>query len=323
MKTVAKTCWIALVLAFTSSPTLADEAQVADEGIRILSWNISDDAFVREHEAFRSLLQWAGADIVLLDEVAPSAASGVPLALAGLRSGKDAAWNISVGASGGRQRCVIASRAPLKTLPEFSSIIHYAEADKHYILEHMSKAERLNSDHSMEHGIPVNAAIILTGGKRLLTLLVDLQCCGNDPTSWQEYRRRIEAREIRRLIRQVLERTAVDGVVVAGDINLVNGPTPLVYLTGPYRPPHAGLISAEFYHPDGTSNWTWDGRGMPFPSGILDFQLYSPQSLEMRSGLILDTETLSRETLEQNGLESSTSKRTGRHRPLLAEYGWN
>jgi hypothetical protein len=137
-------------------------------------------------------------------------------------------------------------------------------------------------------------------------VITDLQCCGDTPESWQEFRRRVEAREIRRLIRQVLERTHVDGIVFAGDFNLVNGSFALSLLTGPYRPPDAGLIPAELYHSDGSSTWTWDGRETPFPSGTLDFQLYSPRSLEMHSGYILDTE----------------SPRTGRHRPLVAEYAW-
>jgi hypothetical protein len=149
-----------------------------------------------------------------------------------------------------------------------------------------------------------------------------LQCCGDDQSSWQEYRRRVEARAIRRLVRQVLQRTSVDGILIAGDFNLVNGPMPLVVLSGPNLPNHAGLMAAELYHPDGATSWTWDGRMTPFPSGTLDYQLYCPQELVMRSGFILDTESLPLETLEQHELESAMSGRTGRHRPLVAEYGW-
>ena len=46
------------------------------------------------------------------------------------------------------------------------------------------------------------------------------------------------------------------------------------------------------------TTWTWDGRGTPFPSNTLDYQLYGPQGLEMRSGLILDTEGLTAEKRE-------------------------
>ena len=323
MKTVIRSRWIFLTLVLTSLFALADERPAAGGGFRVLSWNISDDAFVAEQEEFQSLLLWADPDVVLLDEVAPSADLGkLHLALAGLRSGDEEAWNVDLGISGGRQRCVVASRAPQEAVPEFSSLIPYPEADRRYILEHMSARERSHPDFSLAGGIPVNGAIILTAGRRLLTLVADLQCCGDGPESWQEYRRRVEAREIRALVRQVLERTRVDGIVFAGDFNLVNGPTPLVLLTGSYRLPHAGLISAELYHSDSAGTWTWDGRRTPFPSNTLDFQLYGPHSLELHSGFILDTEGLSPEALEQYGLQSSTSKRTGRHHPLVAEYGW-
>jgi hypothetical protein len=191
------------------------------------------------------------------------------------------------------------------------------------LLEQMSSADLAYDNYGMDGGIPVNGAIILAGGHRLLVVIADLQCCGDDQNSWQEYRRRAEAREIRRLVRQVLQRTEVDGILIAGDFNLVNGPIPLVVLSGPYPPAKIALLAAEIYHPDGAASWTWDGRRTPFPPGILDYQLYGPQGLAMRSGLILDTEGLPRETLEQLGLESGASRRTGRHRPLLVEYGWS
>ena len=324
MKNVMRLGWAFLTLAFASALALADEHPAADGGFRILSWNISNDAFDKEAEEFLSLLRWADPDIVLLDEVSPHTdTEKLHAALAGLRPSDDGNWNVSVGVSGGRQRDIIASRAPHEALPEFSSIIPYPEADRLYILENMSDWQREDPGLTMDNGIPVNGAIILTGGRRLLTVVIDLQCCGGGPESWQEYRRRVEVREIRRLVRQILQRTSVDGVVIAGDLNLVNGATPLMLLSGPYPLPHAGLIAAELYHADGANTWTWDGRGMPFPSNTLDFQLYSPHALEMRSGSILDPEFLAPEVLERHGLVRDTVKRTGRHRPLLAEYGWH
>jgi len=300
MNFVIRSAWLLLTLG-------AACVDAADEEIRIVSWNISDDVFVSEREEFQALMSRARPDVLLLDEVAPTAdAAELSKALAGMQHAEGQIWNIEFGTSGGRQRAVIASLDSLEAVPEFSSIVPYPEAERQAILGQMSDRERNHRPHTMDDGIPVNAAIVLTGGRRLLTVITDLQCCGDTPESWQEFRRRVEAREIRRLIRQVLERTHVDGIVFAGDFNLVNGPFALSLLTGPYRPPDAGLIPAELYHSDGSSTWTWDGRETPFPSGTLDFQLYSPRSLEMRTGYILDTE----------------SRRTGRHRPLVVEYAW-
>lgn len=315
--------WIVLVVAFASAPGLTDEVAAAEERIRIVSWNISDDAFVSEPRAFQSLMRWANPHVVLLDEVDPSADPEVLVdALMAFRPGEGETWNVDVGASGGRQRGLIASRAPLETLPEFSSIVPYPEADIRRILQDMSTEERANPGLSMEGGIPVNGAVIHAGSRRLLVVVADLQCCGDSPESWQEFRRRVEAREIRRLIRQVLQGNPVDSIVFAGDFNMVNSTFPMALLTGPYPSPHSGLIPAELYHSDGTTTWTWDGRRTPFPSNTLDYQLYGPHGLEMHSGFILDTEGISAEMREQLGLEINTSMRTGRHRPLLVEYSW-
>jgi len=324
MRFSASSNWLILTLAWANASSTADELPTIDEAIRVMSWNASDSAFVSEQRVFRSILLWADPDVVLLDEVAPPASDEELIrSLDALRSGEKDTWKVNIGVSGGRQRCVVASRAPQEMLPEFSSIVPYPDADKRYLIEHMSSEDRSYNRYSMEGGIPVNGAIILAGDRRLLTVIADLQCCGNGQNSWHEYRRRAEAREIRRLIRQVIQRTSVDGILVAGDFNLIHGPMPLVVLSGPYSPTHAGLIAAELYHPDGSTSWTWDGRGTPFPSGTLDYQLYDAQKLMMRSGFILDTEGLPPEKLEQYGLESGALSRIGRHRPLVVEYGWN
>ncbi len=302
---------------------MADEIAATDERIRIVSWNVSDNAFVSEPGAFQSLLLWANPDIVLLDEVRPSAdPEKLVNALAATQGGADESWNVDVGASGGRQRGLIASRAALEKLPEFSSIVPYPEADKRRVLEGMSPEERADPDWSMRGGIPVNGVVVHAGSRLLLVVIADLQCCGDGPESWQEFRRRVEAREIRRLIRQVLQRNPLDGIVFAGDFNMVNSTFPMALLTGPYPQPHAGLIPAELYHSDGATTWTWDGRRTRFPSSALDYQLYGPHGLEMRSGFILDTEGIPAETRERLGLETDTSMRTGRHRPLVVEYSW-
>ena len=324
MKAVIPLALVMLGGAFASANSVADEDRAASEGFRVLSWNISGDAFVSEQDAFFSLLRWADPDVVLLDEVSPLAdPEALGEMLDRLRPGAEGNWHIDVGASGGRQRGLIAARAPPEVPPEFASIIPYPEADKARILDAMSPQDRANPGWSMDGGIPLHGAILTAGGRRLLAVIADLQCCGNDPGSWQEMRRRVEAREIRRLIGQVAEAHAVDGIVVAGDFNMVASTFPMGLLTGPYPVPHAGLIPAEIYHPDSSSTWTWDGRRTPFPSNVLDYQLYGPHGLKRLAGLVLDTERLSGALREQFALEADTAQKTGRHRPLLVEYGWN
>ena len=312
-----------LPVIFVITLCAVGDLAAGDEKIRVLSWNISDDAFVAEQSEFRALLRWADPDLVLLDEVAPTVdLSRLTGVLTALRPDNSDAWNVNFGQSGGRQRGIIASRAGQEALPEFSAVVPYPDEGRRRILERAPPEKRLRLAHSLDAGIPVNGAVILAGRQRLLVLITDLQCCGDGPDSWEELQRRVEASEIRRLIGQILKRITVDGIVLAGDFNLVESTFAMTLLTGPYPAPHLALIPAELYHPDGVATWTWDGRGTPFPSDVLDYQLYGPWGLEKRSGFILDTERLSPEVLEQYGLEKEMAGRTGEHRPLVVEYRW-
>lgn len=294
----------------------------------VLSWNVSGDAFVSHPGEFRTLLEFADPRIVLLDEVDPYTTSDQLLfALPAGRSDdeRDAAedvWHISFGSSGGRQRGVIASRDPLEAVEEFAGIVPYPDEARRQIEQRVTAADKNMFVRSMAGGIAVNGAIVRSEGRRLLVVTTDFECCGDPPSSWEEMKRRIEAKEIRKLIRRVLRRTAVDGIVVAGDLNLVSTAIPLVLLTGPYEAPHSALIAAELYHPDGASTWTWDGRGTPFPSRALDFMLYSPNSLRLLRGMILDTERMDPALVDSLGLRPETTAGLSSHRPLVARYGW-
>jgi hypothetical protein len=294
----------------------------------VLSWNISGNAFASLPYEFQTLLHYGAPDIVLLDEVDPSTNTAqLRAALPSRQSGNDqdtanTAWYISFGTSGGRQRGVIASRDPLEELQEFAGIVPYSDDARRRIMQGMSATERSRYGPSMDAGIPVNGAIILTGGRRLLVVVADLECCGNDPASWAELKRRVEAKEIRKVIRQVVERTPVDGIVLAGDFNLVSTTIPLVLMTGPYDTPHSGLIAAELYHRDGVATWTWDGRGTPFPSRALDYQVYDPNALRVARGTVLDTEDLTPSLLETHGLKPDWSIKLSNHRPLVVQYVW-
>jgi endonuclease/exonuclease/phosphatase family metal-dependent hydrolase len=322
MRVVLLTILIFLAGCVSGSP------QSTRSGFTVLSWNISGNAFESQPHEFRALLAFSAPDIVLLDEVDPSTnAAQLRTALPSPQSGghqdtPNSAWHISFGTSGGRQRGVIASREPLEELEEFVGLVPYPESAKRQIMKRMPVTDRERWAASMDSGIAVNAAIVRTGGHRLLVVVADLECCGNDPASWAELKRRVEAKEIRRLIRRVAERESIDGIILAGDFNLVSTVIPLTLMTGPYDTPHSGLISAELYHRDGETTWTWDGRGTPFPSRALDFQVYSPNSIRVDQGMILDTEDLPVELLELRGLEADWSVSLSNHRPLVVQYLW-
>lgn len=186
----------------------------------------------------------------------------------------------------------------------------------------MSNRERANRDWTMENGIPVNGAIVTIDERNLLVVVADLQCCGESPDSWQEARRRVEADELRARISEAVEKYPIDGVVFAGDFNMVNSTYPMSILLGPYPQPHGGLIPADVRHFNGRDTWTWDGRQTPFPSNTLDYQFYGPRALERRYALILDSEIAPDVVREEFGLTPDMSAKMGRHRPIAVIYRW-
>ena len=302
--------------------SLTGTAVSGGDAVRVLSWNVSSDAFVRDPSSFRALLTSADADILLFDEVGPDTTEAqLRAALARRDGGGD--WHIDIGRSGGRQRGVIVSRVPLERLPEMSEVVPYPARERERIRSLMVAANADRPGYSMDGGVPVNGAILRAGSRRLLVVIVDLQCCGEDPAAWEEDRRRVEAREIQARIEQVLRRTQVDGVIVAGDLNLVSTPLPLVILSGPYPLPHAGLIAADLRHVDGKETWTWNGQGTPFPSRPMDFVLYTPNALRLRTGYILDSADLGRPELERLGLQPDAARRVSAHLPLVTEFLWH
>jgi endonuclease/exonuclease/phosphatase family metal-dependent hydrolase len=315
-------------LALLTACASTDKLQKSSPSTRVLSWNVSGNAFVAHPNEFKTLLTYAAPDIVLLDEVDPLTsvaqlrqALPAPRASEGQESSKDL-WYISFGTSGGRQRGVIASRQPIEELPEFAGTVAYPENARRLIMQRMPASDLAKFASRMDDGIAVNGAIVSSDAGRLLVVIADLECCGDDPSSWAELKRRVEAKEIRRVVREVLSRSAVDAIVLAGDFNLVSTAIPLALMTGPYSSPHSGLIAAELYHEDGLTTWTWDGRGTPFPSRALDYQLFSPRTLSVEEGLILDTEDWSAEKLAQHDLGRDTTKTLSRHRPLVVQYLW-
>lgn len=294
----------------------------AARSFSLLAWNVSSDAFVRDPAAFRSVLAYADADILLFDEVSPAATEAQLRGALNSRRSADKSWRVSIGQSGGRQRGVIATRFTLETVPELSGPVPYPAAERQRIHRLMVAADADRPNYSMDGGIPVNGAVVTTAGRRLLVVILDLQCCGDEPASWEEDRRRVEAREIRLRIGQALKRIRVDGIVVAGDMNLVSTPLPMVILAGPYARPHAGLLAADVRQLDGTETWTWDGRGTPFPSRPMDFVLYSPHTLRLSRGYILDSADIERKDLERLGLRAETSSGLSSHRPVIAHFDW-
>jgi endonuclease/exonuclease/phosphatase family metal-dependent hydrolase len=314
--------WLLAVL-WAGSPAVAQQAGTGDYGFRLVSWNISGDSHITHMAAFQAMMRHMQPDILVLDEVlSTTTAAQLKAVLDGIDAQDERPWNVSYGPSGGRQRGTIASRWPLDPAVSFAGVIHYPEEPRETIAAQMSEQDHLWIRYSMAGGIPVHAAIVTTGARRLLVVSVDLQCCGGASDDWQEYRRQVEARVIRELTDRELGLRKVDGFIIAGDLNDVGTNFPVQILLGPNKAPEQRLSEVEIYHLDGETDWTWDGRGTPFPSGVLDHQLHGAMSLKTVGSYIFDTEDLDTQTLSELGLQSGSSTQLSRHRPLVVDYAW-
>ena len=95
MFSITRTAFILLAFTVACEFSIADEPAAQDSGLRVLSWNVSSNAFVRQPDDFQALLRWADADIMMLDEVRPNADAGkLREVLADVQTGNETAWNI-------------------------------------------------------------------------------------------------------------------------------------------------------------------------------------------------------------------------------------
>ena len=100
-----------LATTFLAGLANADEQSSVESRTRILSWNISDDAFASHAKEVQALLFRWSPDLLLLDEVSPSVTvDQLRRPLEGISLDVESEWHVDIGKSGGRQRGVILSR---------------------------------------------------------------------------------------------------------------------------------------------------------------------------------------------------------------------
>lgn len=292
---------------------------------RTLVWNVANEGIQARPDRFRRIISALDPDLLVLNEVGGVIGTeGVRAFLATVGDPTRGAWHFTYGAAGGYQRTVIASRSAVDELPELR-LITFPDTMTERLLAAVPQSTRERQRSSLRDGVPTGGAIVTLGGRRAMVVGVDLQSAGNAPGSWQEMRRVAEARLIRDHTGAALRtRGPVDGVIIAGDHNLVGTYEPLRTLR------EAGvafnrraLTSADpLLQLDGATAATWDGRGGPFPPGRLDWFSYSDRTLEVLRGFVFDASDLGPRWREAHGIDVSDSERSSDHRPLVIDLRW-
>jgi hypothetical protein len=285
-----------------------------DTTLRVLTWNVSRDAFFDGGEHTGRLLAATAANILLLDEM-PKAATADSLAAFLDRALPGSPWHVVMGEPNGlSERGSISSRWPLLRAKPFDGL-HYHQRDiNRWIAASGTRAVRLRQ--TLPLGVAVAGAIAEVDGRHILLVSFDLQCCGDSAEAWEESRRLAEARLIRQAIDATMAATDIDAIILGGDANNVQGDKVLHILKGT----PADLADSDARREDG-SDWTWDGRGTPYPSRKIDHLMHSP-SLRIVDSRVLDPEGWSETWLTRYGVQREWSGTISAHRAVVVDLAF-
>jgi endonuclease/exonuclease/phosphatase family metal-dependent hydrolase len=263
--------------------------------LRIVSWNVNFGGLLRRPEPFGRILRALDPDVILLQEIREDA---TPLQLVefarrwvpGGRAARSG-WNALIGAGGGDLRCAVVTRLDLDT----SRALH--------VVPFPDLPQRT---------IRVAAAEV-GQRRRLLVLSGHLRCCGW-AGSFEDRTRQVEADALRRAVLDAQRETEADGVIIAGDLNLVGSRRPLDLLAEGLDGDGSDLTVAEALQIDGRSNATWGDPDLPFVPGRLDFLPIN--------AFLMDTRDLEPRWLERHGLRGDDTASASDHLPLVADLRW-
>lgn len=314
----------ALLLALL--PIAANGAEswprAAGTDFRAMVWNVSRESFYENRPTYVAVLRAIDADLMIFDEMSGNrSADDVAAVLHEIDPTHPDSWQVAYGSSGYNQRVVFALRGPLEALTQFNYLPYPPRLAARLRKVPTNPQQRLWLEDNLAAGIGSFAVEARLGGRRIIAVGVDLQCCGDSDGAWEEDRRHVEAREIRTLLDRAWSARSPDAVIVAGDFNAVRGLRPVNLLQGNRLRPGRRLAIAEAKHANGVDNWTWDGRGTPFPSRPIDFMLHS-RELRVRKALVFDSETMPASERERLGLASGAFKPLSEHRPVVVDFSW-
>lgn len=297
-------------------------ARAPGTDLRVVSWNVGrEDLFLRP-EGFGTILRALAPDVLMLDEVAGGHSAGEVEALLNRVVPGERPWRAVYGVSGGSQRGVIAVRgaAPRLVAP-FDREIPYPDSTRGIITPGSGEGAWLRS--RLEARVPATGALVEVGGRRLFAVAVDLES-GGTPGSTRDRLRRIEALAIRaaaeEAIHTSLRSEPVDGILLAGDLNLVGATDPLQILAAPAGdgPPFTVALPLRL---DGASALTWENPEEPFTPGRLDFVLHHPAFTAATGGFIFSAADLSPAWRVRHGLAEDASRVTD-HLPIVTDLRW-
>ncbi|HST59508.1 MAG TPA: endonuclease/exonuclease/phosphatase family protein [Longimicrobium sp.] len=299
-------------------------ARAPGTDFRVVSWNVGREDLFREPDAFGALLRPLAPDLLMLDEVEGGHSAAEVEALLDRILPGDRPWRAVYGVSGGPQRGVIATRgsAPRIVAP-FTDVLPYPDSARVVIPANAAEDARAWLQSRMESHVPATGAIAEVAGRRILAVAVDLES-GGTAGSAKDRLRDTEADAIRDATEAALmanvREEQLNGLLIAGDLNLVGSVAPLEVLLRPVTdgPPLAVALPLRL---DGASAATWENPEEPFTPGRLDYVLYHPAFMAVTGGFVFRVADLSPAWLARHGLDADASRVTD-HLPVVTDLRW-
>lgn len=302
--------------AWTSDPL----ARAPAAEFRVVSWNVGRETFFTRADSMGALLRPLAPDLLLLDEVAGGHSTReVEDVLNRILPG-ERPWRAVYGTSGGSQRGVIAVRGAAPVVaPAFAGVLPYPDSTRAIIPPDDAGAAAW-LDSRLRANVPVTGAVVEMGGRRLLAVTVDLES-GGEPGGPRDRLRRIEALAIRDALAAAVRAGGVDGVLVAGDFNLVASRDPLDILAAGPDVDGSGLAAMLPLRLDGTTAATWEKWEEPFTPSRLDFVLVGDARLGAERAFVFRAADLPPAWRAHHGLAEDASRVTD-HLPLVTDLRW-
>ena len=300
-----------------------------------MAWNVSDQSFRTNADAFQRVVASLNPDVLLLDEVYYTVTpedlqrfgEGVSARVGALAREGEGAWNWILAQGGGRQRTAIGARGlAIRGEPGMARIDHAPGALEQWLARvgDQPEAPRMPPPSALARaeaagGLSATGAWVTVDGAEVLFVPVDLQSAGYDGSP-RDRLRELQAGTLNSAITAALDTRPGAGLVVAGDLNLVGSARPLDTLRRGLGVDGNDLEIARVERLRDRSLATWRSTWGPdpFSPGRLDYLLYRGGVLEVERGFLFDAADMSESARETLGiLESDTEKSD--HLPLVVD----
>lgn len=321
----------ALATASGEGPPLLGAAEViaAPGAFRVVAWNVSDQSFRTNADAFQRVVAALNPDVLLLDEVyytvTPEDLQRFGEGVA-VREG-EGPWNWILAHGGGRQRTAIGARGlAIRGEPGMARIHHAPGALEQWLARvgDQPEAPRMPPPSALARaeatgGLSATGAWVTVDGVDVLFVPVDLQSAGYDGSP-RDRLRELQAGALNGAILAALDERPGVGLVVAGDLNLVGSARPLDTLR---RGLGVGGNDLDVARPErlrdrSLATWrnTW-GQD-PFSPGRLDYLLYRGGVLEVDRAFVFDVADMSLAARDALAILESDTRKSD-HLPLVVD----